>query len=46
MTDCLVGLLTAARHWCGRHGHSYAELDRVADRHYCEEVATARRRKP
>jgi hypothetical protein len=41
--DCLSDFLADARHWCDRHGHSYAELDRQAYSHYIEEVAETRR---
>jgi hypothetical protein len=40
---CLIDLLTDARHWCDRHGESYAELDRVAYQHYLAERYEARR---
>lgn len=42
----LVDFLTDARHWCDRHGESYAELDRRAYRHYLEELAEGRRGAP
>jgi hypothetical protein len=35
---CLTDLLTDVRHWCDRHGHSYAELDRLAYQHYLAEL--------
>jgi hypothetical protein len=46
LTECLIDFLADARHWCDRHGHSYADLDRTANGHYCEEVAAARRGNP
>ena len=46
LTDCLVDLLTDARHWCDRHRQSFAELDRTAYRHYIEELAATRRKNP
>ena len=33
----LIDLLTDARHWCDRHGESFAELDRLACQHYVAE---------
>lgn len=43
ITGCLVDFLADARHWCDRHGHSFAKLDRKAHEHYLEEVTAARR---
>lgn len=34
----LIDLLTDARHWCDRHGESFAELDRIAYQHYIAEL--------
>jgi hypothetical protein len=34
----LIDLLADARHWCDAHGESFAELDRLAYRHYLAEV--------
>lgn len=34
----LIDLLTDARHWCDRHGESFAELDRLACQHYTAEL--------
>lgn len=42
ITDCVVDLLTDARHWCDRHARSFAELDRLAYQHYVQEAAEAR----
>ncbi|MEW4569515.1 hypothetical protein AB1L88_16745 [Tautonia sp. JC769] len=33
----LIDLLADARHWCDRHGESYARLDRLAHEHYLAE---------
>ena len=33
-----IDLLTDARHWCDRHGQSFAELDRLANTHYVAEL--------
>ena len=34
----LIDLLTDARHWCDRHGESFAVLDRLAYQHYILEL--------
>lgn len=34
----LIDLLTDARHWCDRHGESFAVLDRLAYQHYIHEL--------
>lgn len=34
----LIDLLADARHWCDRHDQSFAALDRIAYRHYCDEI--------
>ena len=34
----LIDLLTDARHWCDRHGESFAALDRLACQHYISEL--------
>ena len=34
----LIDLLADARHWCDRHGESFAELDRIAHVHYLHEL--------
>ena len=34
----LIDLLTDARHWCDRHGESFAELNRIACEHYFAEL--------
>lgn len=34
----LVDFLADARHWCDRHGESFAELDCLAHRHYVAEL--------
>ncbi|MBY0461255.1 MAG: hypothetical protein K2V38_28355 [Gemmataceae bacterium] len=34
----LIDLLADARHWCDRHGHSFAHLNRLASHHYAAEV--------
>lgn len=33
----IIDLLTDARHWCDRHGESFAALDRIAYQHYLTE---------
>ena len=33
----LIDLLTDARHWCDRNGECFADLDRIAYRHYLDE---------
>lgn len=38
----LIDLLTDARHWCDRHGESFADLDRMAYDHYVCEVIEQR----
>ena len=35
---CLIDMLTDARHWCDRHGTSFAELDKLAYQHYIAEL--------
>lgn len=35
---CLIDLLTDIRHWCDRHGESYAMLNRMAYEHYLAEL--------
>lgn len=37
-TECLVDILTDARHWCDRHDLSFASLDRIAYQHYLAEL--------
>ena len=47
-TRC-IDLLTDARHWCDMNGHSFAERDRQAYRHYLGEIhdePTEERKKP
>jgi hypothetical protein len=34
----LIDLLTDARHWCDRHGESFAALDETAYDHYVAEL--------
>ena len=35
---CLIDFLADARHWCDRHGHCFAKLDRIAYQHYAAEL--------
>jgi hypothetical protein len=42
---CLVDLLTDARHWCDRNGHSFLELDRRAFRAYRDEIESVHGRR-
>jgi hypothetical protein len=39
----VIDMLADARHWCDRNGQSYAELDRIAYRHYLAEIDEERR---
>lgn len=39
----IIDLLADTRHWCDRHGHSFAELDRIAHRYYLVQLHAARR---
>lgn len=39
----LISLLTDARHWCDANRLSFAELDRIAYRHYAAERVAERR---
>ena len=41
LTGCLVDFLTDARHWCDRHGHNFAALDRKARDYYRDELRAA-----
>ena len=34
----LIALLADARHWCDRHGESFAALDRQAYQHYLTDM--------
>ncbi|HVX13092.1 MAG TPA: hypothetical protein VHC22_18050 [Pirellulales bacterium] len=36
----MIDLLTDARHWCDRHGESFAQLDRIAYQHYIAEFGS------
>jgi hypothetical protein len=38
----LIDLLADARHWCDRHGESFAALDRRAYQHYLTDIHTER----
>jgi hypothetical protein len=43
---CLIDFLADARHWCDRHGQSFADLDRIAHDHYLVELDEAKGRLP
>lgn len=40
----LIDLLADARHWCDLYNQNFAELDRIAYRHYAAEVIAERKR--
>jgi hypothetical protein len=37
-TGCLIDFLVDARHWCDRHGESFAALDKRAHQYYAAEL--------
>ena len=46
LPERLTDLLADARHFCDRHGLSFAELDRVARHHYLAELTNTQGDQP